>query len=402
MIFLASCSKETIHNTSDASGSSSEPSAEVTTDGLVEVSLSFDSEGNTIEGTGTIDTTKTKVVIVDGVGRRWEEGDAIGVFAGDDNVNVRFALTGGAGTKNAKFTGKLSPVTEAVTLYAYYPYSEGNTDPARIEPVYSPNQQVYNGDYAENGTFPNYGKYAYMGAYLTNFTVDDKGKASGTGLYSYSTTGLARFDLKSNMSSDLHIRSIHLNVDGYYMLCHYYLDLTAHTWSMYYEENISLDLNEGKNDYVTIPSGSTKYAQLVVSESRFSNSGTALNITAYGDDGSRNVKFSIPKTVKPANDFATNVRRKISLPLSDPEYSHSVAITQKGNSFVTPYFDFSSANYLSGDVFWGDGTSETFTGGSSHTFSDSGTHNITVNAWGTSAITFENLENIEAIDFSNL
>ncbi len=61
----------------------------------------------------------------------WSKGDAIGVFAGE-NVNVKFTLDGDGGNASGTFTGTLANVSAGTALYAYYPYSETQTDKEAI------------------------------------------------------------------------------------------------------------------------------------------------------------------------------------------------------------------------------------------------------------------------------
>ena len=111
------------------------------------------SEGGTLVSNFTIlaKAPETKTSFSGGT-ITWSEGDAIGVFAGD-NVNVKFTLSGEGGSASGTFTGTLANVSDGTPLYAYYPYSEGQTDKTAIaidlsEQDYSDAKSFGSGSYA--------------------------------------------------------------------------------------------------------------------------------------------------------------------------------------------------------------------------------------------------------------
>jgi len=73
------------------------------------------------EGDGGSATSKTAI---DGLSIKWQTDDAISVFDGTNNN--QFTLTDGAGTPSGTFDGKVADGA-ATTLYALYPYQEGET-----------------------------------------------------------------------------------------------------------------------------------------------------------------------------------------------------------------------------------------------------------------------------------
>lgn len=92
----------------------------------------------------------TKTYVDDGLSLVWASEDKIGVFNGD-NVNVGYTLSSGQGTGSAKFSAD-TPFAEGA-LFAYYPYSEANTNSAAIAVNLS--SQTYS-------TPSDFGKYFYM------------------------------------------------------------------------------------------------------------------------------------------------------------------------------------------------------------------------------------------------
>lgn len=92
----------------------------------------------------------TKTYVDNGLSLVWASKDKIGVFNGN-NANVDYTLSSGEGTGNAEFSGD-TPFDEG-KLYAYYPYSENNTDSGSIEVDLS--NQVY-------ASAADFGKYFYM------------------------------------------------------------------------------------------------------------------------------------------------------------------------------------------------------------------------------------------------
>lgn len=91
----------------------------------------------------------TKTYVADGPSLVWASGDKIGVF--NNNTNVGYTLSSGAGTRSAEFSGE-TPFTEG-KLYAYYPYFEDNTNSEAI--VVDLRDQTYSGP-------SDFGKYFYM------------------------------------------------------------------------------------------------------------------------------------------------------------------------------------------------------------------------------------------------
>lgn len=92
----------------------------------------------------------TKTYVADGRSLVWASGDKIGVFNGN-NPNAEYTLSSGAGTGSAEFSAE-TPFTEGA-LFAYYPYSEANTNSAAIAVDLS--SQTYS-------TPSDFGKYFYM------------------------------------------------------------------------------------------------------------------------------------------------------------------------------------------------------------------------------------------------
>lgn len=92
----------------------------------------------------------TKTYVDNGLSLVWASKDKIGVFNGN-NANVDYTLSSGEGAGSAEFSGD-TPFDEG-KLYAYYPYSENNTDSGSIEVDLS--NQVY-------ASAADFGKYFYM------------------------------------------------------------------------------------------------------------------------------------------------------------------------------------------------------------------------------------------------
>lgn len=365
-------------------------------DGFVDVLLCAGNDSSSLAFNEAGSLTK---VAIKGLKRTWEDGDAIGIFAGE-NVNVKFTLTGGAGSSRAMFRGRMKEVVAPTTLYAYYPYSEEQTDPSQI--MVDMTEQTYDGDYSENGTFPGYRKYAAMMGSIPKFTVtEQKGWPAGKTVYMTSLTGIVNFELKAE-DGDVCLHNLQLVTPGTNGMLRnfYFMNLVNSNFSYYFTDVLSLNLSESGKDYAEIQKGETKYAQMAVIPSNFN--GSELRVIASGRTEDRNVRYSVSKYPEAASNFSYDIRRKITVPLNNPVFSSKVMILQQGESISAPMFDQNSPSYSNGDVFWGDGNIETYHAGLFHLFQDNGQHVVNVNAWNSSAIAFENLDNILAIDFTEL
>lgn len=365
-------------------------------DGFVDVLLCAGNDSSSFDADEAGSLTK---VTIKGLKRTWESGDAIGIFAGE-NVNVKFTLTSGAGSSRATFRGRMKEVVAPTTLYAYYPYSEEQTDPSQI--MVDMTEQTYDGDYSENGTFPGYRKYSAMMGMVSRFTVTgQQGWPAGKTVSMMSLTGIVNFELKAE-DGDVCLQNLQLMTPGTNSRLRnfYYMDIVGTTYSYFLTDVLSLNMSESEEDFVKIEKGQTKYAQMAVIPSNFN--GSELRIIASGRTDDRNVRYSVSKFPRAASNFSFDVRRKITVPLNNPVFSSKVKIRQRGESITAPIFDQNSSSYGNGDVFWGDGSVETYHAGLFHRFPDNSQHIVNVNAWNSSAIAFESLDNILAVDFTEL
>lgn len=332
----------------------------------------------------------------------WDSGDAIGVFFGDTN-NSKFTLTSGAGNQSGLFSGQLL-AAKYKTIYAYYPYNSALTDMSKLYATLE--GQVYDGDYTETGVSSNYRKYAFMTASTGNITIGSDGKwPSGSALTFKHKTGLVRFDLTSSLDKSMQVNNITLTGNGQslFMLPSYFVFTGAPGYGKV--EQIGVDVTTEKGKELILPAGDAsahKYVHMVVLASNFESGGNDIDILVTGYCGGRRVRATIPKHVTSAQKFSVGKRTKVTVPISNSNitYAQTVGISQNGTSLVSP--EFYVTNTFEPDItVWGDGTTESYVAGARHIYTSGGSHEVAVSCWGSvTVVTFDNLENITAIDFS--
>lgn len=348
------------------------------------------------------DTTQTRVNAA-GLDFSWAAGDRIGLFAGPDNCNVPFTLSSGQGNNWGSFTGKMFQATSQ-TLYYYYPFDSYNTNPSNWQVTLE--GQVYDGDYTENGTSPNFGKFAFMNGNPTaGFSISKStGWPAGKNLeFRYRYSSIVRFKISNSMPADVTIDRIEIVSSKSGILYDIaYIDITSNSLGYSSVGTIGIDLATP----LVLKAGGKSGDKYVHMAALFSNfgTGTDIDIVAYGSTGGNPVKLVCPKHVTAEHNFTIGYRTTITLPLTDStprEYSHLVTIGQNGGSVETPEFSKDGSDYKAILTDWGDGNREQYYGGSSHQYSKSGAHTVSVSCWGTSnSVRFDNLENISSIDFS--
>lgn len=347
------------------------------------------------------DTTQTRVNAA-GLDFSWAAGDRIGLFAGPDNCNVPFTLSSGQGTQNATFGGSMYQATSQ-TLYSYYPYDSYNTNPTNWQVTLE--GQEYDGDYSKDGISSNFGKFAFMAAApISGFSISKSiGWPNSTGIgFGYRFVSIVSFEITNSMSSDVTIDRIGIRSSAGNVLFNLVsINITSMAYSFSSVNEIGTDLATPLTLKADNASGK-KYVHMAALVSNF-GSGADIDIIANGSIGGKSVQLVCSKHVNSAQNIKLGTRTTITMPITDAmcNYPHLVTIGQNGGSLETPEFSKDGSDYSSDITSWGDGSQEQYYGGSSHQYSKSGAHTVSVSCWGTSnSVRFDNLENISSIDFS--
>ncbi len=342
-------------------------------------------------------------VNVSGLSLSWNADDAIGIFAGPNNMNRRFTIEGEASSKNATFTGTMLPTGEDQTMLAYYPYDPDATDPDAWRLNFD--GQVYDGDFSEYGSGTDLGHYLYMVVLPQNgFQITEgSGWPSDHPLnFNKKLASMITYKISSTLTTDFTIDRIDLFSAAKPFHHNPSINISGGMYSCSPKDLIGVSL---KNQ-LTMESGNKsglKYVHMAAGQSVF-NEGTDLQVLVYGMLGDKYVRMTVPKHVTSSADFKFGKRTTINVQLSDDtNYSEasSVGVVITGNSCVSPELIQDSGDGQPGTITWGDGTSEPYAGGIIHQYGSSTQYTASFNYWGEGkTIKFSNLENISSIDLS--
>lgn len=340
-------------------------------------------------------------VNMSGLTLTWSSTDSIGFFNGPNNFNRLLTIKEGANTKQATFTGAIQKSGASYKSYYYSPYDPHIESPTSWHLVFD--NQIYDGDFTENGTGNNIARYIYMQTKPTDLEIKNNNNKLPQSKFLF-RSGIIRFNISSSMSNDFDIDEIDI-YSPEEVFRDSYLDLEAGKYLYVPESEIGISLKETLTMRSNGESG-IKYVHMAAAQSSNldGNNNGKIYIRLYGTRDGQYGRMIVPKDHVSGKAIQPGQRLTINTGLTDNtvfETAATVGVTVEGDRFTAPEFTINDTDWQPGKTFWGDGSRERYAGGITHNYNESSTYSAIFSCWGESnTIKFSNLENITSIDFS--